>query len=191
MAAKPKSDHSYSFRQFNHDPVELAAHRDDRIFRSKQIWVQELPTDPDQAMTIVAHIGEESPLSITQDSIHMVGELFAALNTKSSTRSSPPMIGSTSTSHATVINLDSMATFSAVSKVGQLATVTELVICTTSENQHETFTTIIIVPWLLPSTSDLSLILRFHHFGMDAKFKLVHAIYHQLAAISDKHGNPV
>ena len=35
----PKSDHLYSTRQFNHDPVELASHRDDRIFRPNQIWV--------------------------------------------------------------------------------------------------------------------------------------------------------
>ena len=36
----PKSDHLYSTRQFNHDPVELAFHHDDRIFRPNQIWVQ-------------------------------------------------------------------------------------------------------------------------------------------------------
>jgi hypothetical protein len=36
----PKSDHLYSTRQFNHDPVELASHHDDRIFRPNQIWVQ-------------------------------------------------------------------------------------------------------------------------------------------------------
>jgi hypothetical protein len=101
------------------------------------------------------------------------------------------MIGSTANSHATVVNLENMATFSAVPKPGYISTVTELVIHTTSADHQEAYTTIVIVPWLLATTSDLTLIMRFHHMGMDAKSELIHAIYHQLIAISDKHGHPV
>lgn len=61
IAAKPlpKCDQLYSTKQFNHDPIELASHRDDCIFRSKKIWIQGLPTDPAQAINIVKHIGSE------------------------------------------------------------------------------------------------------------------------------------
>jgi hypothetical protein len=39
MAAKPlpKGEKQYHSRDFNHDPIKLAAHRDDGIFRSRQI----------------------------------------------------------------------------------------------------------------------------------------------------------
>jgi hypothetical protein len=171
--------------------TELASHRGDRIFRSKQIWMQGLPTDPDQAMDIIKHIGDELKLSISSESIFSVGELFSALNKRPTQGSSPPMIGSTANSHATVVNLDAMATFSAAPKTGHLSTVTEFVIHTTSVDQQESYTTIVIVPWLLATTSELTLILRFHHIGMDAKSELVHAIYHQLTLLSDKHGHPV
>ncbi len=89
----------------------MACHRDDRILRSKQIWIQGLPTDPAQPIDIVWHIGIELKLSIFDDSIESVGELFAALNAKPTRGSSPPMIEFTITSHATVVNLNSMATF--------------------------------------------------------------------------------
>jgi hypothetical protein len=193
IAAKPvpKSENLYSTKQFTHDPTVLASHRDDRIFRSKQIWIQGLPTDPTQAMNIVKHIGTELRLSISEESVASVGDLFAALNGKPSQGTSPPMIGSTANSHATVVNLENMATFSAVPKPGYISTVTELVIHTTSADHQEAYTTIVIVPWLLATTSDLTLIMRFHHMGMDAKSELIHAIYHQLIAISDKHGHPV
>jgi hypothetical protein len=100
------------------------------------------------------------------------------------------MIGSTGNSYATVVNLDSMATFSAVPINGHISTVTELVVRTSSETHQESFTTIVVVPWLIDGTSDLSIILRFHHMGMDAKSELVHAIFHQLSLLSDDEGNP-
>ena len=67
LAAKPlpKGEKQYSFRDFNHDPIQLAAHRDDRIFRSSQIWIQGLPTDPLQAMEIISHIGQDMKVSIS------------------------------------------------------------------------------------------------------------------------------
>jgi hypothetical protein len=100
------------------------------------------------------------------------------------------MIGSTSNSYATVVNLSRVATFSAVSMHGHMATVTELVIRSSSSTQQEHFTTIVVVPWLIDSTSDLTIILRFHHMGMDAKSELVHAIFQQLSLLSDQHGYP-
>jgi hypothetical protein len=48
----------------------------------------------------------------------------------------------------------------------------------------------VVVPWLIDTTSDLAVILRFHHMGMDAKPELVHAIFHQLSQISDSRGHP-
>lgn len=46
------------------------------------------------------------------------------------------------------------------------------------------------MPWLIDSTSDLSVILRFHHMGMDAKSEIAHAIFHQLSLLLDHEGNP-
>ncbi len=65
IAAKSvsKNPQLYSTRQFNRDPVELASHRDDRIFRSNQIWVQSLSTDP--AFPIIASISNSHAL-VTQ-----------------------------------------------------------------------------------------------------------------------------
>jgi hypothetical protein len=71
-------------RQFNHDPKLLAAHREDRIFRSKFIWIQGLPTDPDQAMEIVQHVAKEVKLPIPQESVATLGEHITALNSKDS-----------------------------------------------------------------------------------------------------------
>jgi hypothetical protein len=202
LAAKPlsKGEKQYSFREFNHDPIQLAAHRDDRIFRSSQIWIQGLPTDPDQAMEIIAHIGNEMKIDILPDSIAQVGELFTALNRNVPNQklphyppppnASPPMIGSTSNSYATVVNLRSIATFSAVPLNDHVATVTELVIRSSTSSHQEFFTTIVVVPCLIDSTSDLSVILRFHHMGMDAKSELVHAIYQQLSSLPNQHGHP-
>jgi hypothetical protein len=202
LAAKPlpKSDKHYSFREFNHDPIQLAAHRDDRIFRSSQIWIQGLPTDPLQAMEIIAHIGVDMKVSISPSSIALVGDLFTALNQNAHSQKhpnknpipssvSPPMIGSTANSYATVVNLSKIATFSAVPIQGHVSTVTELVVRTTSASQQESFTTIVVVPWLIDTTSELSVILRFHHMGMDAKSELVHAIFHQLSLLSDHNGH--
>jgi hypothetical protein len=139
--------------------------------------------------------------TISTDSIAQVGDLFAALNLNASNQklphkpptaqgASPPMIGSTATSYATVVILSAVATFSAVPINGHVSTVTELVVRTSSASQQESFTTIVVVPWLIDSTSDLSVILRFHHMGLDAKSELAHAIFHQLSLLSDHEGNP-
>jgi hypothetical protein len=150
--------------------------------------------DPHQAIEIIAHIGK---VTTSTDLSAQVGELFAALNlnapnqklphkTSSAQGASPPMIGSTANSYATVVNLSVVTTFSTVPINGHVSTVTELVIRTSSASQQESFTTIVVVPWLIDAISDLSVILRFHHMGMDA-----HAIYHQLSLLSDDEGNPV
>ena len=140
LAAKPlpKGGKQYSFCKFNHDPIQLAAHRDDRIFCPSQIWIQGLP-NPTQAMETIAHIGEEMKVDISPDSIAQVVELFTALNRNVSNQklphyppppnASPRMIGSTSNSYTTVMNLRSVATFSVVPINGHVSTVTELVIC--------------------------------------------------------------
>ena len=70
IAAQPVSKNTqlYSTRQLlHHDPVELASHRDDRIFRSKQIWVQGLP---DPAFPFIASISNSHAL-VTQPQIPM------------------------------------------------------------------------------------------------------------------------
>jgi hypothetical protein len=152
-------------------------------------------------MEIIAHIGEDMKIAISPESITLVGQLFTALNqtaqnlklshkTPQTRGASPPMIGSTGNSYATVVNLDDMATFSAVPINGHNSTVTELVIRTSSASQQESFTTIVVVPWLIDATSDLSVILRFHHMGMDAKSEIAHAIFHQLSLLTELDGNP-
>jgi hypothetical protein len=174
-------------RQFNHDPKLLAAHREDRIFRSKYVWIQGLPTDPDQAMEIVQHAAKEVKLPIPQESIATLGEHFTALNSKDSGGPSiPSMIGSTSSSYAAIVALSSQVTFSAVPIMGNVPTVTELVVRTTNSNK-DMVTTIVIVPWIVEATSDLQIVLRLHHMVMDAKSELVHAVYHQLATLSTTH----
>lgn len=153
-------------------------------------------------MEIIEYIGKDMNLEITSASITLVGELFAALNqnasnlkssknTPPSTAVTPPMIGSTANSYATVVNLAGVATFSAVPINGHVSTVTELVVRTSNASQQEIYTTIVVVPWLIDTTSDLAVILRFHHMGMDAKPELVHAIFHQLSQISDSRGHPL
>ena len=121
LAAKPlpKGEKQYSFCKFNHDPIQLAAHRDDRIFCPSQIWIQGLP-NPTQAMDI-AHIGEEMKVDISPN--QKLPRYPPPPN------ASPRMIGSTSNSYTTVMNLRSVATFSAVPINGHVSTVTELVIC--------------------------------------------------------------
>jgi hypothetical protein len=81
--------------------------------------------------------------------------------------------------------------FSAVPCAGHVPTVVELVIKKASTNQQKSLTTIVIVPWLIESTTDLNIILRFHHMAMDAKAELIHAIYHQLLTLIGERGNPV
>jgi hypothetical protein len=71
--------------------------------------------------------------------------------------------------------------------MGNASTVMELVVRTTTANQKEVVTTIVIVPWIIDATGDLQPFLRLHHMAMDAKSELVHALYHQLLVISDTH----
>jgi hypothetical protein len=58
--------------------------------------------------------------------------------------------------------------------------VMELVVRTSSATNVEMVTTLVIVPWLIDTTNDMTTLLRFHHMYMDAKLEIVHAIYHQL-----------
>lgn len=69
--------------------------------------------------------------------------------------------------------------------------VTELVVRTTTANHKELVTTIVMVPWIIDTTSDLQIILRFHHMAIDAKSEMIHAIYHQLLVLSETHGDQV
>jgi hypothetical protein len=65
--------------------------------------------------------------------------------------------------------------------------VMELVVRTTTANQKEMVTTIVVVPWIIDSTSYLQPFLCLHHMEMDAKAEIVHALYHQLLVISEAH----
>jgi hypothetical protein len=142
LAAKPlpKGEQQYSFRQFTYDPTQLAGHRDDRCFCSKQIWIQGLPTDLIQAMDIIKHIGNEMKLTI---SIIMVGELFTALNGKSFLRSPP-------TRRYLAQVLQTRANM-----------VLELVIRTSNHTHQESVMTIVFLPWLINVSSDLTTIMHF------------------------------
>ncbi len=152
--AKPKKQ--ANIRKFNHDFKLLASHRDDRCFKSKQIWIQGLPTDPDQVQQILQHIAQSMSLPITKESVSSVAEQFRILNSKSTHGNNPPpMIGSTSNSYATVVNLSSMVTFSAAPTKTQHFTVTELVFCYTATNHKDNTTTIVVVPWLIAPIEDL------------------------------------
>jgi hypothetical protein len=144
--------------------------------------------DPDQAMAIVTHAATDLKLPIPSESIETLGEQFASLYTKSTgSTTTPPMIGSTASSYAAIVELSSHVTFSAVPIMGNASTVMELVVRTTTANQKEMVTTIVVVPWIIDSTSDLQPFLRLHHMVMDAKAEMVHALYHQLLVISEAH----
>lgn len=144
--------------------------------------------DSDQAMAIVTHAAAELKLPISSDSIEALGEQFSSLNTKGSGGTiTPPVIGSTASSHAAIVELSSYVTFSAVPLTGNVSTVMELVVRTTTAAQKEVVTTIVVLPWIIDSTSDLQPFLRLHHMVMDAKPEMVHALYHQLLVISDVH----
>ncbi len=143
----------------------------------------------EQAMAIVNHAATELKLLISPESVKALGEYFSLLNTKSNGGpTTPPMIGSTSSSYAAIVELSSHVTFSAVPLTGNVPTVMELVVRTTTPtSQKEVVTTIVVVPWIIDSTGDLQPFLRLHHMAMDAKAELVHALYHQLLVISNDH----
>jgi hypothetical protein len=174
------------FRYFNHDPQELAGHRDDRCFRSKQIWIQGLPVDPSQAEQIVRHAASVLKLPISSAAaITQLGEHIRSLNNKTRKGAGTPLlIGSTATTHAVLVPLGEMTTFSAVPGHRVISTVSELVVRITSQQQEST-ATIVIVPWLIEDSIELTTLLRFHHMAMDAKSKIVHAIYQQLSTLGD------
>ena len=187
--AQTKSSKFPRFRSFNHDPTELVQHRDDRCFRSKQVWIQGLPPDPSQAEQIVRHVASVTMLPISAEAIVHVGDHIRSLNNKSRKGTGAPLtFGSTATSHAVVVPLSEHTTFSAVPGHRIVSTVTELVVRTSSHLQENT-TTIVVVPWLLEDTTELTTLLRFHHMAMDAKSELVHAIYHQLSALPAGDGS--
>lgn len=97
----------------------------------------------------------------------------------------PPMIGSTSNSYATVVNLSSMATFSAFPLKNQQFTVTELVVHYTTSNHKENTTTVVIVPWLIAPVGDLTDSYAFITSNSYAKSELVNAIYQQLSSLTE------
>jgi len=142
--------------------------------------------DPRQATQIVKHVRSELSLPITDESITSMGKLFLTYNSKSGSSVATPMVGSTSNSYAVALDLESLATFSAVPVQGVFSTVTELVVRTSSATHVNTVTTIVIVPWLIEPTSELITLLRFHHMSIDAKPEIVHAIYHQLLTLGDE-----
>ncbi len=182
----PKSS---NFRYFDHPPMLLAGHRDDRCFRAKRIWIQGLPLDPDQAQQILQYAKDQHKLPILDSAIE---KMVTHSNSKSnSTSPIVPMIGTTSISQAVLIELDKMVTFSASPIKGNLPTVMELVVRTISKTMIENTTTIVVVPWIIESLGEMVTLLRFHHMAMDAKSELVHAIYHQLEQLTGTQEGPL
>jgi hypothetical protein len=149
-----------------------------------------LPTEPNQAEQVVEHIGNTFGLPISKNSISRVGKQIKALNNKSTNgTTAKPLIGSTPTSHALIIDLESTMVFSASPTIqNPLHSVMEMVVTTTSSKDVEYTSTVVIVPWIIEHSGEMNIFLRFHHMVMDAKSELIHAIYQQLAQITQVEG---
>ena len=184
------------FKSFPHGLEILVNDREDRCFRASKIYIQGLPLNPGQAMEVARDVCDIHGLPVAETTFSDLGRHIKALNNKgipSKGESAIPMIGSTSLSHAVVLDLSRTMDFSASPAVGStIPTVMEVVVRTTPDMKQEAApTTITIVPWIIEETADLALYFRFHHMALDAKPDIVHSIYQQLSIGSNEQSDPI
>ncbi len=147
-------------------------------------------------MEVARHVCDIHGLPVADSSFSDLGRHIKALNNKGNSskgESAIPMIGSTSLSHAVVLDLSRPMDFSASLAVQQsISTVMEVVVRTTPDMKQEAApTTVTIVPWIIEETADLALYFRFHHMALDAKPDIVHSIYQQLSVGSNEQADPI
>jgi uncharacterized protein (DUF697 family) len=184
---------------FNYLLETAAMHRDGRCIQTDRIWVQGLPMDIAQVIDLIRLLKEQYGFDITDESKDNICSQIAAIALGSKIERGPRtinVIGSTSAVAAYVFEMETEHQFAAVPHEDRHMTVTEIVTEAkvmvkqgskhkkenTGSETRDMQITLMGMLWTISSIaeSDMTLVLGFHSFGMDAKAEMAHCIYQEI-----------